>query len=116
MGEYHATVDELYVPYIVPQDYGVHTALRRLDLYDGNTGSVQFSSDSPFSFAFHRYTTDELWKKLHADKLEQSKLHHLYLDAAVRGVGTATCGPDTLQQYRLPSGIYRLSFTLSSSR
>lgn len=116
MGEYHATVDELFVPYIVPQDHGEHTALRRLDLYDGNTGSVQFSSDTPFSFAFHRYTTDELWKKLHADKLEQSKLHHLYLDAAVRGVGTATCGPDTLPQYRIPSGVYRLSFTLSSSR
>ncbi len=116
MGEYRATVDELYVPYIVPQDYGIHTSLRRLDLYDGNTGSVQISGAYPFSFAFHRYTIDELWKKRHADKLEQSPLHHLYLDAAVRGVGTATCGPDTLEQYRLPSGIYHLSFTISSSR
>ncbi len=116
MGEYHANVDELYVPYIVPQDYGVHTNLRRLDLYDGNTGSVQFSSSSPFSFALHRYATDELWKKLHADQLEPSEKHHLYLDAAVRGVGTATCGPDTLERYRLPSGVYHLSLTVSSSR
>lgn len=116
MGEYHATVDELYVPYIVPQDYGMHTALKRLDLYDGNTGSVQISGESPFSFAFHRYSMGELWDKLHADKLELSAVHHLYLDAAVRGVGTATCGPDTLQQYRVPSGVYHLSFTISSSR
>ncbi|WP_414712493.1 hypothetical protein, partial [Sphaerochaeta sp. UBA5836] len=33
----------------------------------------------------------------------------------VRGVGTATCGPDTLERYRVRSGVYRLSFTISSS-
>ena len=31
-----------------------------------------------------------------------------HLDAAQRGVGTATCGPDTLERYRLRPGVYRL--------
>jgi len=28
-------------------------------------------------------------------------------------VGTATCGPDTLERYRVRSGVYRLSLGFS---
>lgn len=115
IGDYHATVDELYVPYIVPQDYGQRMRVRRLDLYDGDTGGVQFRGAQDFGFALHCYSIAELWQKRHADELIRSEYTHLYLDAQVRGVGTATCGPDTLQRYRIPSGVYRLSFTISSS-
>lgn len=116
MGDFFATIDELYVPYIVPQDHGEHMQLRRLDLYDGDTGSIRFSGCQPFGFALHRYSLSELWEKLHADELEESPTYHLYLDAAVRGVGTATCGPDTLEQYRIYNGVYHLSFLISSGR
>jgi len=46
--------------------------------------------------------------------LVQSAYNHLYLDARVRGVGTAACGPDTLERYRVGSGVYRLGFVISS--
>ncbi len=115
MGDYHATVDELFVPYIVPQDHGEHTQVRRLDLYDGDTGGVRLQGSDAFSFSFQQYSQQEQWEKLHADELILSGNNHLYLDAAVRGVGTATCGPDTLERYRVPGGIYRMHFTVSSS-
>ena len=115
MGDYYAHVDELYEPYIVPQDHGERTQLRRLDLFDGDTGGVRLRSSDLFSFALHKYSLQELWEKLHADQLVADSVNHLYLDAAVRGVGTATCGPDTLERYRVRSGVHRLSFTISSS-
>lgn len=115
IGDYHATIDELYVPYIVPQDHGLRTQVSRLDIYDGDTGGVHFASHDEFSFALHKYSLSELWEKRHADELLRSPVNHLYLDAAVRGVGTATCGPDTLERYRVRSGVHRLSFTISSS-
>ncbi len=115
IGDYYATIDELYVPYIVPQDHGVRTQVSRLDLYDGDTGGVHLQSHDNLAFALHKYSLSELWQKRHADELQRSSVNHLYLDAAVRGVGTATCGPDTLERYRVRSGVYRLSFTLSSS-
>ncbi|MFE2035132.1 hypothetical protein ACFXBB_18155 [Streptomyces scopuliridis] len=34
------------------------------------------------------------------------------LDAAHRGLGTASCGPDTLPRYRLGAGAHRWSWTL----
>ncbi|SMP45937.1 beta-galactosidase [Sphaerochaeta associata] len=115
IGDYFATIDELYVPYIVPQDYGVRTQVSRLDLYDGDTGGVRLQSHDELCFALHRYSLSELWEKRHADELVRSNVNHLYLDSAVRGVGTATCGPDTLERYRVRSGVHRLSFTISSS-
>lgn len=115
IGDYYATVDELYVPYIVPQDHGVRTQIRCLDIYDGDTGGIHLHSHDELSFSLHKYSLSELWEKWHADELQRSSVNHLYLDAAVRGVGTATCGPDTLERYRVRSGVYRLSFTISSS-
>jgi beta-galactosidase len=36
----------------------------------------------------------------------------VHLDAAHRGVGTASCGPDTLSAYRVGPGTHRWSWTL----
>ena len=36
----------------------------------------------------------------------------VHLDAAHRGLGTASCGPDTLPEYRLGTGAYRWAWTL----
>ena len=35
------------------------------------------------------------------------------LDHAQRGLGTASCGPDTAEQYRLLERSYRFSYTLA---
>ena len=111
---YRATVNELFVPYIVPQDYGQRTEVRHLELFDGNKGRIRLAADEHFSFSLQKFTQAELWEKLHSDMLVQSAYNHLYLDAAVRGVGTAACGPDTLERYRVGSGVYRLGFVISS--
>ncbi len=112
--EYRATVHELYVPYIVPQDYGQRTEVRYLDLFDGDKGRIRLASNEHFSFSLQEFTQAELWEKLHSDMLVQSAYNYLYLDSRVRGVGTATCGPDTLERYRVGSGVYRLGFVISS--
>ena len=36
------------------------------------------------------------------------------IDAAHRGVGTASCGPDTLDKYRIKPGVYKWSWTALS--
>jgi beta-galactosidase len=37
----------------------------------------------------------------------------VHLDVAHRGLGTASCGPDVLPQYRLAAGDYSFSYRLS---
>ena len=36
----------------------------------------------------------------------------LSLDHAQRGLGTASCGPDTRPQYRLDAPVYRFAYVL----
>jgi beta-galactosidase len=36
----------------------------------------------------------------------------VHLDVAHRGLGTASCGPDTLAQYRIAPGRYEFGYTV----
>ena len=36
--------------------------------------------------------------------------------ARKRGLGTASCGPDTLPQYRIPAGTHRFAYRLRPYR
>jgi beta-galactosidase len=35
------------------------------------------------------------------------------IDVAHRGLGTASCGPDVLPQYRISAGKYQFSYVIS---
>jgi beta-galactosidase len=37
----------------------------------------------------------------------------VHVDVAHRGVGTASCGPDTLQRFKVGPGVYELAYRLS---
>ena len=39
----------------------------------------------------------------------------IHLDTAHRGLGTASCGPDTLPEYFVGPGTYRWSWTLRTT-
>ncbi len=62
-----------------------------------------------------RLTAADLFAARHTSDLEARPEVVLSLDHAQRGLGTASCGPDTLPQYRLPAGRYSLDFTISPS-
>jgi beta-galactosidase len=75
---------------------------------------------APFDFSLSAYTDAELWEARHWDRLPAfgaalSRGAVLHLDAVQRGVGTATCGPDTLERYRIRSGVHRLSLRFGSA-
>ena len=38
----------------------------------------------------------------------------MHVDIAHRGLGTLSCGPDTLPEYRVGPGRYRFTWTLRS--
>jgi beta-galactosidase len=69
-------------------------------------------------FTVSPYTDAELFEARHADALpplEEALARGavLHLDLASRGVGTATCGPDTLERYRIRPGLYRMGLTFT---
>lgn len=116
IGVYDAAPDEL--PYLVPQEFGLRTECRWMELVDPISGDVlRIDADGA---ALHMsavyYTADDLYRA--NDRTELVARHHLvvHIDVAHRGLGTASCGPDTLPQYRIESGEYRFSYVVSLVR
>jgi beta-galactosidase len=48
----------------------------------------------------------------HAELVRQPALN-VHLDIAHRGVGTASCGPDTLAKYLIAPGEYTFAYVVS---
>lgn len=112
VGTYTLPVAQLETPYIVPQENGTRTDVRVLSLQASDGRTLHVAGDAPFSFSLSRYTTADLWKCKHPNELCDTSAdggyYTLNVDIAHRGIGTAACGPDTMEPYRVYPGSYRL--------
>ena len=116
LGRWEGEPDVL--PYLVPQEHGLRTGVRWMELRDPGTGeAIRVSADGdPLAMSVLRHGDDELSSARHAADLVSGGELTVHVDAAHRGVGTASCGPDVLERYRIAPGRYEWSFTVSSVR
>ncbi len=112
IGIYHSTVTEQYVPYIMPQEHGHKTDVRWLELTDGSGCGIKIQGFPTFEFNASHVTANDLYAALHTVDLQPRPEIYLGIDTAMRGLGTASCGPDTLDPYRLLKSKYAFAFTL----
>ncbi len=116
VGCWSSDIASLTVPYIMPQENGNRTQTRWLELSSSTRpelGPVLLSADRLFDFGISPWTDRELRAVRHFDRLEPA--HEalkrgaiLHIDIAQRGLGTASCGPDTLERYRIRPGIHSI--------
>jgi beta-galactosidase len=122
LGLYEASVDELQVPYVLPQENGNRTEVRWVQLAERKAGGgakgLRISSGGSFDFTASHHGAAQLWAARHVCDLVRKDETFLSIDVAQRGLGTATCGPDALERYRLRPGPYRfdLSFRAPEGR
>ena len=106
-------------PYLVPQEFGLRTDCRWFELVDPDAGEV-LRIDSLIAAPIHVSAThhrpDDLFAARTTRDLERRDDLVVCVDIAHRGLGTASCGPDVLPRYRLPSGRYELVYRLSLRR
>lgn len=105
------TVSEQYVPYVLPQEHGNKTGLRWLALQSKNNGLLFVPENLCEGSASH-FTPHDLFAAKHTTDLQPRAETFVNLDVAQRGLGTASCGPDTLPQYRIQPGEYELNFEI----
>ena len=108
-------IDEL--PYLVPQEFGLRTECRWLELIDADGKStVRFDEFSaPLSISVTRHETDDLYRAHTASALAPREYVVVHLDIAHRGLGTASCGPDVAERYRVRAGRYEFEYRVSES-
>jgi beta-galactosidase len=114
LGKVHrwsSAVAEQYVPYIWPQENGSHVNVRWFSLSNRTNHGLYFQFDKPLTVTVTQMRSMDLADATHNIFVQPSGNTVVTLDVAHRGVGTASCGPDTLAKYRIKPGVYKWSWT-----
>jgi len=112
VGVYSGSVDEQFVPYIVPEENGNKTAVRWVSLTGmdgvgllavslGGQAGGEWPADGWLEVSAHHYTTEDLTRARHPYELNRVDEIILNLDYAQSGLGSAACGPGRLEKYKL---------------
>ena len=114
MGNWEASVDDLFVDYEFPQDGGNRTDVRWVEFLGGKAGGpmnvgdeillrADFGGSDGASFQALHYSTADLDESTHPFELHKRKREDtiVHLDWFHHGLGTGSCGPPTLPQYEL---------------
>ncbi|NDE51505.1 MAG: DUF4981 domain-containing protein, partial [Actinobacteria bacterium] len=104
LGKVHrwsSAVAEQYVPYIWPQESGSHVNVRWFSLSNRTNHGLYFQFDKPLTVTVTPMRSVDLADATHNIFVQPSGNTVVTIDVAHRGVGTASCGPDTLAKYRI---------------
>lgn len=101
VGKYACTVDDLFVPYVRPQEHGNRTDVRWVSFTNNNGLGLLVVGAPTLQFSAHRFTTKDLEAAKHPNELPIRDEITVNLDYKHCGVGSGSCGPATLPQYRV---------------
>ena len=110
-GLFQSPVAQLHQDYLRPQENGSHFDCGYVTVQGGGL-KLTAVSETAFSFNASLYTQEELTQKAHNYELEPSGSTVLCLDYAQNGIGSNSCGPKLLPQYRLDRKEFRFRLRL----
>ncbi len=111
-GIYACHVDDLYVPYVYPQEHGNRTDVYWVSLTNQRGMGLFAEADIPLNFSAHRFSTEDLERARHTDELFLRDEVYLNLDYRQNGLGSGSCGPKVLPQYELRPHVFRFTIRL----
>jgi len=116
VGRWLSTATDQFVPYVLPQENGGHTAVRWIELSNGAGHGFRLAFDRPLQVSATHFRPADLAAARHATELTPRAETVICFDVAHRGLGTASCGPDTLPEYRFGPGRYSWTWTFEPLR
>ncbi|MFN8254343.1 MAG: glycoside hydrolase family 2 TIM barrel-domain containing protein [Bacteroidales bacterium] len=87
VGVYSSTVNEMYEPYLIPQDYGLRSDNYWVKITDEQGIGLQFSGSELFNFNAYPYSTENLTKALYTYQLQKQDGITFNFDYKTTGVG-----------------------------
>lgn len=111
---FKTTVTDMHVPYIMPQECGNRTETHWCALQNNSTGNriIIEAVVHPFEFKASHHTDADLFAAKHTCDLKPRPETWVSIDSLQRGLGIRSCGPDTLDKYKIHPKTYQWSFLL----
>lgn len=106
LGIYTTTVTDMEEDYVRPQTMGNRENIRYVEFTNNDGIGIRVDGDKFLSFSALRFTDSELMELKHNWELEDNRRDDivLQLDAAQQGLGNGSCGPKTLDSYKIAEG------------
>jgi beta-galactosidase len=106
VGVFSSAVEDLTVRYSRPQESGHRGELRWLDIADEERVRLRVQTQANLAghrpgFTLSRHTPQQVGRAGHPYELPASDHAYLFLDDAVHGIGSRSCGLDVLPQHAL---------------
>ena len=112
VGLYSGSVDEQYVPYIMPQENGNKTDVRWAVVTNESGVGLMAVGGSLMETGVSHFTSNDLYAAFHTNELTRRDTTYWTLDVAQCGLGGNSCGPMTLPQYLIEPGHFSFSVLL----
>ncbi len=113
----HATVDlcettvqDMHVPYLMPQDRGNRTETAWVALTDLLGRGIAVIADTKFEFTASKYSAYDLEQARHQWDLVADDKTYLRIDYKTTGTGSNSCGPLVSEKYRMNDKEFSYSF------
>ena len=109
MGVWDGTVNGMTEEYEKPQSMGERCDVEWVTFTDSKGEGIRIQTiGGNLSFSALHYMDEELWQTKYFHELNKIRRPEiiLHLDAAMRGLGNASCGPGPLPQYELQEKSY----------
>ncbi len=113
IGRYISTVNDQYIPYVRPQENGGHTGVRWFELTNAGGHGVRIQLSRPLQVSVTPNRSVDLADATHDVEVVTSGNTVVHIDAEHRGLGTASCGPDTIAKYIIKPGRHTWEWTLT---
>ena len=106
-GLYAKHIDELYTPYIKPQENGNRTEVKWVSFEEPVGIGFIIAGEEPLNFSAHRFSIKSIENAKNRCNLVPEDKIYLKLDYRHHGLGSASCGPGQLPQYKLAPTSFR---------
>lgn len=113
MGIWRKETDQMGTNYVVPQENGARFDTRWVKFRNPDGTGLRVCAETPFLFNISRYETADVTEAKHPFELEERDYYTLSLDIAQDGIGTGSCGPEAIEEYRLRPREFNFTWILS---
>ncbi len=111
-GTFSTTVEDLHEDYVTPQENGARGDCELVQIDGEGAGLDVYAISRTLSFNASRYTAEELTDAAHNYELEESDSTVLVVDYAHNGIGSNSCGPEVLDEYRFNATSFTHEFAV----